>query len=718
MQRAPNSQYVFTDAQYNLFEKMKDSNHYSFSGSTSFGKSFIFESFINYIIDERNASDNIAILVPTRALINQVSLKLKAEIQNENYKIISHPKIPLLYRKKEHKFLLVMTAERLISYFSDVNNPPINYLFVDEAHKLLNEKDPRTPLLYHALVLAKRKSVKLYFASPNIPNTDIFLKLLGNSTDENSSIKESPVSQNRFFIDCIEGKAMMFSDFGDDIPLPNFRYSGNEIDNFFEIVSILGAKNQNIVYCNTIAHTIELAKDFSNRLANKNSPEIDELIKLIEDSVHEQYFLIDCLKKGVAFHYGKIPQRIREKIEDLFRSGKIDFLFCTSTLLEGVNLPAKNIFILSSKIGRSNMDDVNFWNLAGRAGRLTKDLSGNIFCVRVFDKEGYWKKQKEVDIIRKRKVSIVESRLMKKNDGNFFKNISNSLNNLPFTNKRLSTDIRKSISMYGNILVYHEMVKSDSILHNRFLEKNTDGRETLKKLTSKIEVPEHIISQSTNIGVRIQNSIFSKSMIGLPLETDYLSCLKMLNILSDSYEWGNEEKDFISNQGQLKYYAVLIHSWVNSKPLKYIILNTIRYYNETKRNLFIQGNQYVRFDKDNPIHINILINQLISDIENVIRFKIKNYVNNYILLLEEKGHKTEANWSDFLEYGTTDSLIIEIQNLGFPRHLATFLKENHSDCFVLEDDSIVDFSEKKLKKEIDRKKYSNEFKELKELFEW
>src|SRR5699024_5955189 len=247
---------------------------------------------------------------------------------------------------------------------------------------------------------------------------------------------------------------------------------------------------------------------------------------------------------------------------------------------------------------------------------------------------------------------------------------------------------------------------------------NTDGRETLKKLTSKIEVPEHIISQSTNIGVRIQNSIFSKSMIGLPLETDYLSCLKMLNILSDSYEWGNEEKDFISNQGQLKYYAVLIHSWVNSKPLKYIILNTIRYYNETKRNLFIQGNQYVRFDKDNPIHINILINQLISDIENVIRFKIKNYVNNYILLLEEKGHKTEANWSDFLEYGTTDSLIIEIQNLGFPRHLATFLKENHSDCFVLEDDSIVDFSEKKLKKEIDRKKYSNEFKELKELFEW
>ena len=35
----------FTDAQYNVFEEMKKRNHYSFSGSTSFGKSFIFEAF-------------------------------------------------------------------------------------------------------------------------------------------------------------------------------------------------------------------------------------------------------------------------------------------------------------------------------------------------------------------------------------------------------------------------------------------------------------------------------------------------------------------------------------------------------------------------------------------------------------------------------------------------------------------------------------------------
>ena len=29
------------------------------------------------------------------------------------------------------------------------------------------------------------------------------------------------------------------------------------------------------------------------------------------------------------------------------------------------------------------MSDIDFWNLAGRAGRLTKDISGNIFCVNI-----------------------------------------------------------------------------------------------------------------------------------------------------------------------------------------------------------------------------------------------------------------------------------------------------------------------------------------------
>lgn len=723
MQQSPNSKYIFTDSQYEVFEKMKDSNHYSFSGSTSFGKSFIFETFINYIIEARNSSDNIAILVPTRALINQVSIKLKSEIKNKKYKVISHPKVPLLYRGEGNKFILVMTAERLITYLSDSSNPAINYLFVDEAHKLLNNKDQRTPLLYHALMQAKRKSVKLYFASPNVPNTEVFLQLFGNSTEENSSITESPVSQNRFFIDCIEKSSVMFSEYGADIQLKGLKYTDDETENLFEVVSTLGSEKQNIIYCNTIQHTIESSRNFSNKLKVRHSKKLQELIELIQDTIHDQYFLIDCLKKGVAFHFGKIPQRIRERIEALFRSGEIRFLFCTSTLLEGVNLPAKNIFILSNKIGMSKMNDISFWNLAGRAGRLTKDLSGNIFCVRIFDIKGYWKEPHEIEILRNLKIKAIESPLMKKNDGNLYKNISNSLQGKSFTKKKLSIDEKKSIDMYGNILLYHDIVKSDSILRNRFLEKNIEGRKTLEGITSKIEVPEYIIAQSANISVRIQNEIFSsKSLESLPIEHDYHSCLKMLNIIYDRYEWNTQESEglnkLVQNREHLEYYAVLISLWINSKPLNFIILNTIRYYDVSNKKLEVQANKLVPFNKNSPTHINTLINNLISDIENAVRFKIKSYVNNYILLLQERGDIIQSNWSDYLEYGTTDIFIIEIQNLGFPRHLATFLRDYHSTCFEFQNGEIISFNEHKLKQEINKEKHNEEFDELSELMEW
>ena len=207
-QESPKEGYIFTDAQYKLFENLKDSNHYSFSGSTSFGKSFVIESFIKYIIDTKNSSENMAIVVPTKALIHQVTLKLKNELGNDSYEIISYPQIPLLYKKKDKRYIFVFTPERLISYFAEVSNPSIGYLFVDEAQKLLND-DTRAPLLYHSIAQAKRKSVNIYFASPNILNVEDFLKLFGSSQEESMAIGEKSVTQNKFFIDSFNKKSIM-----------------------------------------------------------------------------------------------------------------------------------------------------------------------------------------------------------------------------------------------------------------------------------------------------------------------------------------------------------------------------------------------------------------------------------------------------------------------------------------------------------------------------
>ncbi|MDT0160675.1 DEAD/DEAH box helicase [Bacillus sp. AG4(2022)] len=726
-QVAPESQFVFTDAQYKVFEELKDSNHFSFSGPTSFGKSFIIESFIKYLIKERNASDNIVILVPTRALINQVKNKLKKEISNRKYKILSHPTVPMLFKNKGNKYIFIFTPERLISYLSN-DNPAINYVFVDEAQKLITENDSRAPLFYHALMMAKRKSVNLYFASPNIINSEIFLQLFGNSTEETLSITENSVSQNRFFIDCLEKKAKMFTESGKEINIPYNSFSLDEYENLKSAITILGREVQNIIYCNTVDDTIKYALNFSRSSEVKSNPNLDSLIDLIQTTMHEEYYLVDCLRRGIAFHFGGLPQRIREKIEALFRNKDIEHIFCTSTLLEGVNLPAKNIFILSNAIGLKRFSDVDFWNLAGRAGRLTKDLSGNIICLRLLNKKNRWDNpKKDLSIVKEKKISKVESILMT-NKRNFYTNIGNSIEQKPFTRKSISENEKTMIESYGNILAYHGMSKTDSILRSKFIDINKQGTQILNKIDNENIVPKEILAQSMNIKLSYQNNILTlgKMLPEIPDEVNYNTCLELLITLYDYYNWGEEEsggtKPLVKNKNILTYYAVLMNSWINSKPLQLIIKDIINYYVTNNKEIFLTNNLSEPFDINNRAHINKLVNNTVSDIENVLRFKVKNYVTNYILLINEVNQSQRLpksiDWSEFLEYGTTDKIIIELQNLGFPRHLATFLKKNYLNFFVIEENTITDFHDYELKKSFDKNQHKEEYNELAEILDW
>ena len=721
----------FTDAQYNVFEEMKRRNHYSFSGSTSFGKSFIFEAFTKYIIKERNKADNIAFIVPTKALINQVGNRLKDIVDEFGYKVITTPIIPKVFLNQDNKYIFIFTAERLILYFTDKNNPQIDYLFVDEAHKLLSKKDTRTPLLYHALVLAKRKSVNIYFASPNISNAGVFLEMINNSTDESMSIIESPVTQNRFFIDTIENKSFMISDYGDDIVFPKFDFKENDIiGNLQLVLESFSEDRQSIIYCNTVDKTIQTAIDFADRCSKIDSEEIDEVIKLIDERIHHQYYLKKCLNKGIAYHFGGIPEEIKLRIENLYKQGLIKFLFCTSTLLEGVNLPAKNIFILSEKIGDGKMSDIDFWNLAGRAGRLRKDISGNIFCVNLYNQSGYWKDSKNASILRKKEICEIKPQILSKQNDNLYKNISNYFEQKSYSNKNLSSEKKKTIEMYGNILIFHDSINNDSVLKDRFVDSDKNSLLLLKKTRNSLKVAPEILATSIDINIANQNKIAISDVPNLPTSTKREDCLKVLTILYEQYKWTETESSgrnpMIRHKNQLKYYATLMESWIHTKPLKVLIQRSIDYfYNDgDERNLHIRQEgklKLVKFNKENEFHINKLINDVVNDIENILRFKIKNYVSNYQALLKNKENLNVnmADWESYIEYGTTDNKVIEIQNLGFPRNIAIFLRDNYLDAFDKNNMGIIcDVDEIYLKNNIDRDKYKFEYEELALFMNW
>lgn len=712
---------VFTDAQYRLFEKLKNSNHYSFSGPTSFGKSFVMEAFINYIIEERKASDNIVILVPTRALINQVSAKLKQEITNQKYKVLTHPVVPPMYRARNYRYVFVFTPERWISYISENTNPVITYMFIDEAHKIVSQKDSRAPLYYHAILLAERKNVNLFFASPNIPNAEVFLQLFEKSQEESMVIYDSPVAQNRYYIDFIEKRAMLFSDTGREITLP---YDTSPKQGILRHLLIeLGNGYQNIVYCNTIDDTINFSLQFSQKLPIKKNAQIDDLIKLIKSFVHKDYYLIDCLQHGVAFHFGRLPQRIREQVESLFAKGIIDYVFCTSTLLEGVNLPAKNIFILNNAIGMSKFSDIDFWNLAGRAGRLSKEMSGNIICVRVEDKKNRWDNPaKDLNVVRNKKISNRLPSVIK-GEKNFYTNLGNAIQGTPFTNKNASQTEKDIWNHYSNILYIHQIGKSESILINSFLKKNIKAKQILEAVSKSNEIPLFILEQCSTIKPKYQNALWhSRQLEPLPHEVSRDSCQSILDRLYDTYNWKSEESGgrnpMVRDRTRLQYLSILMFSWVQGIPLNMIINNLIRYYKQ-KGNIYNNGN-YVVFDEKSRDHINIVINNLMSDIDTALRFKIKNYLLNYSLICSSRLGKEDssANWVDYLEYGTTDPLVIDLQTLGIPRHLANFIIQYHMECLELKNGSVIDFNNQRLQQEISKNEFAEEYKELSNIFNW
>lgn len=403
------SEGYFFKPQRAVFDSLSK-DRFSYSGPTSMGKSFVMRVFIKEQI-VKGIQSNFAIVVPTKALINEVSSRiitdLKELLAEKNYRVVTAGGAIAL--QQEHNFILALTPERLLYLLLERPDFKLDYLFIDEAHKI-SSKDSRSPFFYKIVDLLSKRDDKTHFifSSPNIPNPDIYLNIANISSDdisEKMTTSYSPVSQVKYIIDLVEKEVKVHNDYN-----KNFIHIAKlkEGASLTEIIKTAGRDRQNIVYCNATSKAIEYALDYANSLEpEEDNAELLALSREIKGQIHADYYLVDLLTKGVAYHIGYLPADIRSRIEDLFKNGVIKTIFCTSTLVEGVNLPADNLFITSYKNGLSHMTPVEFRNLVGRVGRIEFNLYGNVFLTRLEDTV---KLQKYVDLIEteipKQKLSL------------------------------------------------------------------------------------------------------------------------------------------------------------------------------------------------------------------------------------------------------------------------------------------------------------------------
>lgn len=195
----------FTDGQYALFEKLDRSMQVTFSGPTSMGKSFVIKQYVKKILRYQK---NICIIVPTRALIKQYvvdfSKEMSEDIKINNYSVISNVNVVDMMNGKDKKkrFIYVLTPERLINFLTKRDKENIGYLFVDEAHKLI-EYSSRGLTYFTAIdmCLKKFKQIRVYMSSPLIDNPELLLDIFEKRTDESIVVtKESPVTQNIYYL--------------------------------------------------------------------------------------------------------------------------------------------------------------------------------------------------------------------------------------------------------------------------------------------------------------------------------------------------------------------------------------------------------------------------------------------------------------------------------------------------------------------------------------
>lgn len=694
-----NKPILLTDFQKNLFEILNEEKYISISAPTSSGKSFILKKYIEEEL-KRNEKYCVFYIVPSRALINQVSEELREYIPNI---IVKNAYIENEFIEDD-KLIYVITPERAIKIINSENGLTLpNLIFIDEIQNVENEDGRGNLFEYVYEELSKiSNDTKIITAGPFISNSnEIFRELFDKeSTVVNTSL--SPVFQLRTIINLendfisltlfVNNK--MFYKCKDIIKIDNIekKFDSNYGIGLSKIISVLSNKNEsNLIYASAGNLAEKWALRFAEDIEEEHQleEELNDLIKYIKADIHPKYFLVDCLKKRIAFHHGNLSEFVRKEIETLFEQGIIKTLFCTSTLLEGVNLPADNLFVVKPEKNTNELTDFEFGNLIGRAGRIKNTLFGTIYCVSKQNNtqwaEDYYQASytKEVKTSSTRAIPHIQREdIFKKSyqiESRKVKNIITSLRN-----KALKND--------GSLETFLEK-------HNLDESKKIQLIKSVKKSINQVTIPYEIIKRNPTIDPILQDELFKRIIVEginkwvINTKSQNFSNRKMDREESESFVF--EEKnlfwqleDIISRLNDIFKIKEEVHNtssfWINITP---ITINTLNWLQGQSLGQIINDRLIYfasekvrdvdRIDINDPNKINQHIKDVIRINNKVVTFSVLKYLKLLIDILDLKLNEEQKEIFKLtlalpihIELGTQEPIVISLISNGIPRTIA------------------------------------------------
>lgn len=332
---------------------------------TSYGKTDLIMSTVRETLNK-----NVCVITPTKSLLAQTKMRIIKDGVKRSEKIITHPE---MYNGNEERVIAIMTQERLLRLLRKVDDLQFDYVIIDEAHGLLHDDDRNMLLASVILVLEKRNPDTVFkFLTPflcdaeniKIRYADFILKTY--KVDEYIKTEKFYVAELR---KTHTRKFALYDQFMNAFYNLGFP---DGVNTEWEFVKRYAGK-KNIVYLNK-PKDIEAIIDAINKEHEKDSVQkIEEACKNIAEYVHPKYRMIQAIQRGAIYHHGAVPEPIRLYVENLYEEVEsIRYVVTSSTLLEGVNLPADKMFILDNKKGKGKLTSSDFKNLIGRVCRFNQ----------------------------------------------------------------------------------------------------------------------------------------------------------------------------------------------------------------------------------------------------------------------------------------------------------------------------------------------------------
>ena len=662
--------FPLTDFQRTLWENLTSDEDVITVAPTSAGKTHIILSYLTRRIIESDGAF-AAVIVPTRALISEVASKLYEIAKEQNYE--EEIEICTVPQDKGYadKTFFVMTQERLFDALQ-AGDLSFNYLFIDEAHNITDES---RGVLLHLTIdkLLEDSFPQVIVSMPSASYQDSFSTVFEDVEFKKEITSFSPVAKILMEVKPV-GRNLVIKrlNTADNISIPK----GFKKKHLSDIALKLGKGHSNIIYRNQTDHCEDIAQNIANKIVSfETTDELEEAADYVEEFIHNRFTLASNLRKGVAFHYGPLPSSLRVMIENLVKEDQIKFVACTSTLAEGVNLPAKNLFLYKPMQSKGmgapeRLDDVKINNITGRAGRMLEHFAGNIFIVEPDEwqvKDYFDDKEGDEEKIPTYFKALNEELF------SVFQALSGAYAHDEENQYKFYTIANKLIKEVAE-------GKLNKTLDAPELELSTEELDALENAVKdahrSLKVAPFTLEASPTIGYIQQNKLFN-----------------FLNNVDDLNEWtlphpkskdlygvlvkvcGKlEELGVYTPTGEyfMSYMCVIAAKWVQGDSLKEIINEQIEWMEKRKKK------------KDDEINPNKAVRDVIKVINNDIRFRMANALRCYQVLLSNVIALKQLEISSiklhtYLEIGASDDRMIELINIGLSREAAKEINEKLTD---------------------------------------